>query len=638
MTRGLPCTLVCLLGVITAPSCKGSADSKSGGARRGAALKQDPGRPAAQRDAAPPAAGPKVDAAAKQAPRKLAALVGGWLDSTGREILRKDDLVPVPFVTPNLASACRKDASGLLVDCRTVDRAGKLGAKLPGYLVRVLGGKGRRRLYLVEKDTPGREPTTRVGVVGSEFETVLEPTYGSVRCWSGCRRLIVGEVDDSMEVSKRHPGYCVPISEHQYHLLDLAGVGVRPLTKPLVVFSSDRGELLQEMLTVPDNAPVVPFRKNKLWGLLNPRGRVVLKPTYGLIKVISATQILGASGCRQEQGDVGETGSCSQWELLDAKGQPTGPAYSSARFPIAFLRGSVVALTKTACRLFRADDTWVDIANCSKLTGSITDSVLGFERWLPTGKSGWGLADKTGKILVEPKYSSLGFQDQSYRDPQTGASLDSGLVVAMMYGAAGRSSWGAIDQSGKVVVPLTWDALKLAGPHVFVQKDKLWGVLDRSGKVLVSPRYTDVGISEVSDRDDHQAPLVSVRKGKQGVYLDRAGKELIRGFDSLSFVSRTLLRAATAKRGALHSAITGARILPDDIHERTPTCLGPAQHQARAHPVAVKRADGSVAMGLVSLKGVVTRFQYDTVGCLRHGRAPFTIVNKKAKPATAPPP
>jgi hypothetical protein len=90
----------------------------------------------------------------------------------------------------------------------------------------------------------------------------------------------------------------------------------------------------------------------------------------------------------------------------------------------------------------------------------------------------WGLIDKTGKIVVQPQYDSIGRYDGKY------ASF-------MMDG-----KWGLIDQAGKVIVrPGEYDFLELFFNGLArVQLAGKWGYINQAGEVYIKPKYDDSSI------------------------------------------------------------------------------------------------------------------------------------------------
>ena len=261
------------------------------------------------------------------------------------------------------------------------------------------------------------------------------------------------------------------------------------------------------------------------------------------------------------------------------------------------------------------------------------DGVIAFHRKVKGGQPRWGLADRTGTVLVPPTWDFIGLRGSRYLNNKPFTRFVSGLMTVMTRDAAGTEKWGVIDRSGRVVVPLTWEAVVLVGSRIWVKRAGLWGLVDRAGKPLVPPRYKD--ISQVDNRGDHvhRVPVVTIQKktGKQSCSLNAANKEVLCGFDGITYVGGPLLRVRKGKHGVLHSARTGARILPQALHADSPTCLGSAQDKAGLYPVAVRGPAGARLVGLVGEKGAATPFHYSTLGCFRFGRAPYTIVRKKAK-------
>jgi len=269
----------------------------------------------------------------------------------------------------------------------------------------------------------------------------------------------------------------------------------------------------------------------------------------------------------------------------------------------------------------------VDVQGCTALKDFTPAGLLAFRQG-DAFSGRWGLADRTGQVLVKPTWSFVG------RSKYDGAyvHLVSGLAK-VKGGVAGKTKWGVVDEAGKRVVPLDWDAVEPSAAGIWVKKDTLWGLLSRTGKTLVPPTYTSVSTSVRVFAHSPKIVTVTVRKGKRRCYYGAAGKKLLCGFEELEPLSAQFFKAQMAMQIGLYSASTGKRILARAIHGKTPYCFGRSHARAGAHPVAVQLPSGAVRFGLVGAKGALTPFRYQRLGCFAHGLAPFTLVNQQAKPA-----
>jgi hypothetical protein len=88
----------------------------------------------------------------------------------------------------------------------------------------------------------------------------------------------------------------------------------------------------------------------------------------------------------------------------------------------------------------------------------------------------WGFIDRTGKVVVSPRFKHAG----DFRERR--ASVQVG------------DKFGFVDETGKVVIPPQFDRVEdFAGGLARVQVGVKWGFVDPSGKIAVSPRFTAAG-------------------------------------------------------------------------------------------------------------------------------------------------
>lgn len=86
----------------------------------------------------------------------------------------------------------------------------------------------------------------------------------------------------------------------------------------------------------------------------------------------------------------------------------------------------------------------------------------------------WGVADNTGKVIVEPQYYAVDF-------------CSDGLIKVDYDG------YGYIDKTGKVVIPLIYDyALNFKEGLAGVEKDGKMGFIDKTGKTVIPFLYDKI--------------------------------------------------------------------------------------------------------------------------------------------------
>ncbi|MBP5723335.1 MAG: WG repeat-containing protein, partial [Bacteroidales bacterium] len=99
----------------------------------------------------------------------------------------------------------------------------------------------------------------------------------------------------------------------------------------------------------------------------------------------------------------------------------------------------------------------------------------------------WGILDKNGKFIVEPKYDFVGF-------------YDSGMAVEKLFAVKIGDNWGYVDKTGKMVIePQFKEAGRFLGNYAIVAKDEdysayNYGIIDTTGTYVVKPIYNNIDI------------------------------------------------------------------------------------------------------------------------------------------------
>ena len=592
-----------------------------------------PASPAVAGPAASPdmAAAPAPDMAPSPAvPEKEPELVGGWLDAKGQELVRLPGYKTFPFVTPELASACKLDALGLLTDCVAVDRAGRIGKKLDGRLKAVLRDAENQPFFVVEMDRgPGRRPA--LGLMDAKFDPLLVPRYASIRCVASCEAFLTLEIDDSAAMYKRNEHYSASVNEYTYRLHNRAGFEVKTLAGPIVIGAELDPDFLNWIMTPAGRSRVVPYRKGKRWGLVNPTGKVVLEAAHEVLRTLPSGAVLVGGECNEERLLSNYIG-CGRWEVLDTKGQTMVGPFTGASLPYGRDVRNVALYTADTCTLFREDGTPVKFKGCDGLMDLETAGRVAFLH-KETGR--WGLADHTGKTLVEPVWHHVGRRglDRGTKQIPVYAEPEAGLLPVMTRDASGLEQEGAVDLDGKVVIELKWERVWPADDVVHVRAGGKWGVLDRTGRELLSPRYAEVNY------DSREGGLVHFPKKEEAhCHVTPAGGEVLCGSKYLTLLSRHHLLRSKNRVITLHATATGKQVgpepLPEEVMDPDLFVDGPAGLVAWA-----SKSGDRVLFALVGRDGPLTPFRYTQLGepTLPYvkkektvsGLTPFFIDNRK---------
>lgn len=154
-----------------------------------------------------------------------------------------------------------------------------------------------------------------------------------------------------------------------------------------------------------------------------------------------------------------------------------------------WITGIVATLASAAILLAAATDTRIVADTGAQQSAPAKDSpkVL-----LIRSKGKYGLIDRSGNLVLPPRYDSPIAFDSSYR-----SQSDNYFDIAhgeSLRPAEINHKWGYIDKDGKEVIPPKYSK---AGPFrdgwAQVQVGETWGIIDREGKWVIKPQYSFIG-------------------------------------------------------------------------------------------------------------------------------------------------
>ena len=126
-------------------------------------------------------------------------------------------------------------------------------------------------------------------------------------------------------------------------------------------------------------------------------------------------------------------------------------------------------------------------------------------RILTNGLERYGYVDRTGKIVISPKYLASG-------------NFAQGLAPVQFI----NQKYGFIDRGGKTVVAAKYDlASGFVDGLAVVQIGGKMGAIDRRGKLVIQPVYTN-------SAGEFQAGLLAVKQGNLWGFVDRQGQMVIK--------------------------------------------------------------------------------------------------------------
>ena len=124
----------------------------------------------------------------------------------------------------------------------------------------------------------------------------------------------------------------------------------------------------------------------------------------------------------------------------------------------------------------------------------------------------WGYIDKTGEMVIAPKYSRA---DEFSGGLARIAICDNWDIMGV---------YGIIDKTGEIIVPAKYDNIYHFSGNLFqIYTGGKWGIIDKTGEVVVEPKYDDMnflknGLSKVG---------ISNKDREKMGYINNAGNQII---------------------------------------------------------------------------------------------------------------
>lgn len=126
-------------------------------------------------------------------------------------------------------------------------------------------------------------------------------------------------------------------------------------------------------------------------------------------------------------------------------------------------------------------------------------------RILTNGLERYGYIDRTGKMVISPKYLASG-------------NFSQGLAPVKFT----NQKYGFIDRGGKTVIAAKYDlASGFVDGLAIVQIDGKMGAIDRRGKLVIQPVYSNAAW-------EFQAGLLAVKQGNLWGFVDKQGQMVIK--------------------------------------------------------------------------------------------------------------
>jgi len=257
---------------------------------------------------------------------------------------------------------------------------------------------------------------------------------------------------------------------------------------------------------------LLPIQENKLWGFIDTKGNIVIKPQFKSVSGFSeglAIVQLEIAGIRESASGKG-TYKPSRFGFIDETGQVTlRPPYDAVG---EFVEGMApVRIGDRFDGKYLWDGKWGFINKSGELVvGPQFDSVINsFSDGLAPVMIGkkWGFVNLSRKIVIPPRFDQV----EEFSDDLAAVEV-------------GRK-WGFIDKNGAIVIRPQFSRAWRFGDGlaaVQVRDGGKWGFINQNGRLVISPKYEYAG-----EFADGKAFLNEIRKGTYERFCsNRQGEEL----------------------------------------------------------------------------------------------------------------
>jgi hypothetical protein len=225
------------------------------------------------------------------------------------------------------------------------------------------------------------------------------------------------------------------------------------------------------------------------WGLIDANGKLIIPVTYELILPFKNGVALFNSGgaatysmCESEcEESVFYSCNEGKWGLLGDDGKVLIEASYDQLIPfgenfLARTDGKFSLLDEQGKEIYPAQ---LELDTAMEEEGAIaTKETSHFIKAKENGK--FGVLDKDGKWMVEPKYDDISFATEQSITPFTEGALL----------AKEGEFWGAINASAEwIVTPAFQEMKQFSNNLAAVKKENVWGYINKSNEVVITPQF-----------------------------------------------------------------------------------------------------------------------------------------------------
>ena len=331
----------------------------------------------------------------------------------------------------------------------------------------------------------------KYGYIDKTAKYIIEPTFEDAKSFSDGmaaaeQNEMWGFIDASGEwaiepqydkVKYFNSGYALVLTNDQWKYIDKKGQALEIPTTTEKLYDFEEG--------------VAFFRSGEKVGLLGTDGKLVLEPTYNVIKDIKNGH------AKVKKGEL--------WGMIDTNGKEViPPEYDDidntwSPNGVYGKKGEVYGIIHNGAfnPIEGAVDVW-SFHGDSKLTYAKKEKKIGF-------------VDSAGKWVIEPQFDKA-------------RAFSDGLAPV-----ANGKTWGYINEKGEMVIELEFRDAEIFSDGLAPVKNKDWGFINTSGKLVIPMDYgITAGLAFLSGKNQKGfIDGVARVKTKNGWgFLDKNGKLL----------------------------------------------------------------------------------------------------------------
>lgn len=137
----------------------------------------------------------------------------------------------------------------------------------------------------------------------------------------------------------------------------------------------------------------------------------------------------------------------------------------------------------------------------------------------------YGFIDKTGKLVIPAMFDEVDLLNQEGGDyvegePEDPSADDESYFVEGLVAVRINDKWGAIDKTGKLVIPAKYDYIDQFSEGVTsVEQNDKWGMIDKTGKLIIPIMF--------DERFEFSEGLAAVSQNGKSGFIDKTGNMVI---------------------------------------------------------------------------------------------------------------